>query len=241
VFVSGGARVDGRRLRSSLLAGARRLGAVVVDAPARLVSAPAGSWAVHTPGGEIGADVVVVASGAWVNSVLEPLGYQLAVESQRGQIAHLLLEGRETGNWPSVLPLASHYIVSFDAGRIVVGATRETGSGFDARITAGGMLEVLSNALSVAPGLAPASLIETRVGLRPLATRHGPFLGPVIGLANLFVNTGFGPAGLTMAPVASAALAQLVLTGSSDVDLSAFAPPEHARRADNYKEAAHVR
>jgi D-amino-acid dehydrogenase len=115
----------------------------------------------------------------------------------------------------------------------VVGATRETGSGFDARITAGGVLEVLSNALSVAPGLASASLIETRVGLRPLATRHGPLLGPVIGLPNLFVNTGFGPAGLTMAPVAGAALAQLVLTGSSDVDLSAFAPPERARKADN--------
>ena len=53
-----------------------------------------------------------------------------------------------------------------------MGATRETGSGFDARITAGGVLEVLSNAVSVAPGLAAASLIETRVGLRPLATRH---------------------------------------------------------------------
>jgi glycine/D-amino acid oxidase-like deaminating enzyme len=231
VFVSGGARVDGRRLRSGLLAGARRLGAVVVDAPARLVAAAAGSWTVQTPDGEIGADVVVVASGAWVNSVLEPLGYQVAVEPQRGQIAHLLLEGRETSNWPSVLPLASHYIVSFDAGRIVVGATRETGSGFDARITAGGVLEVLSNALSVAPGLASASLIETRVGLRPLAARHGPFLGPVMGLPNLFVNTGFGPAGLTMAPVAGEALAQLILTGSCDLDLSAFTPPDRAGRA----------
>lgn len=233
VFVSGGARVDGRRLRSGLLAGARRLGAVVVDAPARLVPASTGSWAVHTPAGEIGADVAVVACGAWVNSVLEPLGYQLAVEPQRGQIAHLLLEGSDTASWPSVLPLASHYIVSFDAGRIVVGATRETGSGFHARITAGGVFEILSNALSVAPGLASASLIETRVGLRPLAGRHGPYLGPLIGLPTLFVNTGFGPAGLTMAPVAGAALAQLILTGSGDLDLNPFAPTERARGADN--------
>lgn len=180
----------------------------------------------RTPGGEIGADVVVVAAGAWANSLLEPLGHQLAVEPQRGQIAHLLLEGSDTAGWPSVLPLASHYIVPFDAGRVVVGATRETGSGFDARVTAGGVLEVLGNALSVAPGLASASLIETRVGLRPLAEPHGPFLGPVTGLPNLFVNAGFGPAGLTMAPVAGAALAQLVLTGSCDLDLdlSAFAP-----------------
>jgi len=227
VFVSGGARVDGRRLRSGLLAGARRLGAVVLDAPARLVPASAGSWAVHTPGAEIDADVVVVAAGAWVNSVLEPLGHQLDVEPQRGQIAHLELEGRDTANWPSVLPPSSHYIVSFDAGRIVVGATRETGSGFDARITAGGTLEVLTNALTVAPGLASASLIETRVGLRPLAAEHGPYLGPVPGLPNLFLNAGFGPAGLTMAPVAGHALAQLVLAGSSDLDLSAFAPPGH--------------
>jgi len=225
VYVSGGARVDGRRLLSGLLAAAGRLGAVVVDAPARLVSTPAGSWAAYTPDSEIGADVVVVASGAWVNSVLAPLAYQVAVEPQRGQIAHLLLEGSDTANWPSVLPPASHYIVPFDAGRIVVGATRETGSGFDARITAGGVLEVLSNALSVAPGLASASLIETRVGLRPLAGRHGPFLGPVTGLPGLFVNAGFGPAGLTMAPVAGEALAQLVLTGSCDLDLTPFAPP----------------
>ena len=226
VLVSGGARVDGRRLRSGLLAGARRLGAVVVDAPARLVPTSGGSWAVHTPRDEIYADVVVVASGAWVNSVLEPLGYQLAVEPQRGQIAHLLLEGSNTATWPSVLPLGSHYIVPFDAGRIVAGATRETGSGFDARITVDGMLEVLSNALSVAPGLASASLLETRVGLRPLAPQHGPFLGAVPVPPNLFVNSGFGPAGLTMAPVAGEALAQLILTGSSTLDLTAFAPPE---------------
>jgi D-amino-acid dehydrogenase len=225
VYVSGGARVDGRRLRAGLLAGAGRLGAVVVDAAARLVPGTAGSWAVQTPEGEIGADAVVVASGAWANSVLDPVGYQLDVEPQRGQIAHLLLEGSDTAGWPSVLPPASHYIVSFDAGRIVVGATRETGSGFDPRITAGGVLEVLSNALSIAPGLASASVIETRVGLRPLAARHGPFLGAVPGHPNLFVNAGFGPAGLTMAPVAGEALAQLLLTGSSDLDLGAFAPP----------------
>lgn len=225
VYVSGGARVDGRRLRAGLLAGAQRLGAEVVNATARLSPTAAHTWRVHTPAAEIGADVVVVACGAWVNSVLEPLGYRLAVEPQRGQLAHLHLDGCDTAKWPAVLPLDSHYVVPFDAGRIVVGATRETGSGFDARVTAAGMHQVLDNALSVAPGLAAASLLETRVGLRPLATRQTPFVGPVPGIANLFVSTGFGAVGLTMAPVAGHALAQLVLTGSSDTDLTAFAPP----------------
>jgi D-amino-acid dehydrogenase len=222
VFVSGGARVDGRRLRSGLLAGAGRLGASTVDAPARLELTPAGSPLVRTPDGEVGADVVVVAAGAWTGGVLRPLGREVAVEPQRGQIVHLLVEDGDTAGWPSVLPPAGHYLVPFDAGRVVVGATRETGSGFDARITAGGVREVLGQALSVAPGLATAALLETRVGLRPLAAR--PFLGPVTGIPGLVVNAGFGAAGLTMAPVVGQALADLILTGSSDIDLGPFAP-----------------
>ncbi len=50
---------------------------------------------------------------------------------------------------------------------MVAGATRETGSGFDVRVTPGGLAEILANALSVAPGLAAGTLLETRVGLRP--------------------------------------------------------------------------
>jgi D-amino-acid dehydrogenase len=128
-----------------------------------------------------------------------------------------------------VLPLASHYLVPFDEGRIVVGATRETGAGFDPRVTASGMREVLDTALSTAPGLSNASVVETRVGLRPVATQDIPFVGPVPGLTNLYVATGFGAVGLTVAPVAGEALAQTILTGSSSIELAPFAPPALAR------------
>jgi D-amino-acid dehydrogenase len=222
VHVSGGARVDGRLLRAGLLAAAQRLGAVMIASAARLTPRPPDSLAVVTPNGEIGADAVVVACGAWVNGVLAPLGHRLPVEPQRGQLVHLLLDGQDTASWPSLLPLSDHYVVPFDAGRVVVGATRESGSGFDPRVTAEGVRRVLGDALSVAPGLAGASLLETRVGLRPLAPV--PFLGPLPGVADLFVNAGFGAAGLTMAPVAGEALAQLMLTGASELDLAPFRP-----------------
>jgi D-amino-acid dehydrogenase len=229
LHVSGGARVDGRRLRDGLLEAARRLGTVIVQGAARLHVGAGGSCEVHTPTGPVAADAVIVASGAWTDHVLRPLGFQLGVEPQRGQICHLLLDGVNTSAWPSVLPLGAHYIVAFDGGRIVAGATRETGSGFDARVTAAGGQELLGNALSVAPGLAEATLLEIRVGLRPLADRQSPVIGAVPGYPALFVNTGLGAAGLTMAPLAGAALAQLVLGGSPDVDLRAFAPTEPAR------------
>jgi D-amino-acid dehydrogenase len=228
VHIAGGARVDGRRLRAGLLAGAQRSGAVLEQEQARLVRSER-SCVVHTSSGAVAADAVVVAAGAWTDDVLGPLGYHVEVEPQRGQIAHLLLPGVDTEHWPSVLPLADHYIVAFDAGRIVAGATRETGSGFDPRVTAAGVRHVLTNALSVAPGLASATLLETRVGLRPLADRQLPVIGAVPGRPGLFVNTGFGAAGLTMAPLAGAALAQLILGQQPQIDLSAYAPPARVR------------
>lgn len=87
---------------------------------------------------------MVVAAGAWAPSLLLPLGVALPVEPQRGQIVHLQLPGRDTRDWPVVLPTSSHYLLAFDDSRVVVGATRESGVGFDYRVTASGQVEVLA-------------------------------------------------------------------------------------------------
>ena len=124
-------------------------------------------------GGErIEADAVVVAAGAWAPALLAPVGVPLAVEPQRGQITHLHLDGVDTAAWPVVLPPGSHYLIAFEGGRVVAGATRERGAGFDHRVTAAGQAEVLNQALAVAPGLAGApwtlALLSTA---RPMMTK----------------------------------------------------------------------
>ncbi|MDN4614635.1 FAD-dependent oxidoreductase [Leifsonia sp. F6_8S_P_1B] len=207
LHLSGGARVDGRRLREALLAGAQAHGAELIEGTAALTE----SGGVEVEGRAVPADAVVVAAGAWTDLLLAPLGARVGVEPQRGQLVHLRVEGVETRDWPSVHPVAPHYLVAFDGGRVVAGATRETGSGFDARETADGLRQVLADALAVAPGLADATVIETRVGLRPLADGDEPVFGPVEGHAGLFVNAGFGAAGLTMGPLVGDLLARRVL------------------------------
>jgi D-amino-acid dehydrogenase len=222
LLVSGGARVDGRRLRAGLLAAAARHGASFVTGAAR-IGTDAGP-AVLVGDEPVGADAVVVAAGAWIDELLRPLGLEVGIEPQRAQLVHLCMPGADTAAWPSVLPAGPSYLVAFGGGRVVAGATRETGSGFDPRVTGGGLHQVLTDALAVAPGLAAATVVETRVGLRPLP-RHGlPVIGAVPDRPGWFVTAGFGAAGLTIAPAAGHALAQLVLTGRSDLDLSAFAP-----------------
>lgn len=215
VHVPGGARVDGRRLTAALLEGVRRhhgnvlTGVVSVDASK-----------VSVEGDEIGADVVIVAAGAWTPALVSP--NIVGVTAQRGQICHLHLDGVDTGQWPSILPPADHYIVPFTDGRVVVGATREVGVG-DVRITADGVRHVLSQALDLAPGLGDASLVETRVGLRPYPTDgHRPTIGRLDD--RTWVITGFGAIGLTIGPLVGDRVAATVLGGEPEELLAPFAP-----------------
>ncbi|TDN44295.1 D-amino-acid dehydrogenase [Curtobacterium flaccumfaciens] len=207
LWIEGGGRVDGRTVRDALLDAGERLGGVRRRGRATLEA----DGRVQVDGDLLEVDGVVVAAGAWTNDLLGALGLRVPVAPQRGQITHLALPGVDTTHWPSVHPLSHHYLVAFDGSRIAVGATRETGSGFDARVTAAGQLQVLQDALSIAPGLADATVLETRVGLRPLADDAMPIVGAVPGNEGLFVATGYGAAGLTMGPLLGDALARRVL------------------------------
>jgi D-amino-acid dehydrogenase len=210
--VPGGARVDGRRLVAGVLTAAERLGATVMRGTVTITS-HGRRVRVHVDGSPLDADAVVVTGGAWTRPLVAPLGIAVDVEPQRGQIAHLHLADAPTGSWPTVVAVGDHYLVAFEGGRIVAGATRETGSGFDPRPTAAGVRQVLDDALALAPGLADATLVEVRVGLRPLAAGGCPTVGAVPDHDGLYVATGYGAAGLTMAPVLGDALAELVVTG----------------------------
>lgn len=224
VHISGAARVDGRLLTAALLRAAQRRGARIQVGRAEPLVRDGRVTGIRVGSEEIATDCVVVTAGAWAPEVLRPLGIQLAVAPQRGQITHLRLEGVDTEGWPVVLPQSSHYLLAFGGGRVVVGATRETGSGFDYRVTAAGQAEVLNQALAVAPGLGSATLVETRIGFRPVGPDLRPMLGRVAGLEGLVIGNGLGPSGLTIGPFAGRLLAQLVLGDVPDLDLAAYDP-----------------
>jgi D-amino-acid dehydrogenase len=120
--------------------------------------------------------------------------------------------------------MGSHYLLAFDDSRVVIGATREDNSGFDYRVTAGGEAEVLNAGLAVAPGLANATHIETRIGFRPASRNAKPILGRVPGIAGLTVGNGLGAAGLTIGPFAGKLLADLLTDAPLGIDLGVYAP-----------------
>jgi len=218
-----GARIDGRRLRDALVTAAQTGGLERRETSVQALRVESGRVvAVTVEDGEVACGSVAVAGGAWSDSLGKSLGVEIAVEPQRGQILHFGLPGQETGSWPVVGTLGDYYLVAWPGGRVVCGATRETGSGFDPRPTAAGVREVLDEALTLAPGLADSTLLEIRVGLRPLSADLMPVLGSVPGIDNAFVATGHGPSGLALGPFSGKCVAELILNGASPFDLSPF-------------------
>lgn len=222
--IPGAARVDARLLAAAMLRRAVAAGAQIVADLATLEQAGDGIRVRDGQGREVPADRVILTGGAWASRALAPLGLAHPVVPQKGQIVHLGLPGIDTSRWPVLLPMASHYLLAFDDSRVVIGATREEGSGFDTRVTAGGQAEVLNAALHWAPGLRDAVHIETRVGLRPAPPTIRPILGPAPRIEGLFLGNGLGAGGLTIGPWAGRQLARLATGAETETSLAPYAP-----------------
>ncbi len=227
VWIGGAARIDGRAIRGSLLRAAARHGARHVTGTAVLTERRGRvTGVVEVTGSEvIEADTVVVAAGAWTAQICAELSgaaaRRLAIGPQRGQIVHLDLPGTDTGQWPVVLPANGPYLLAFPPSRVVLGATRED-AGFDDRVTAGGLGGLLAAAAVLAPGLADATVAETRVGFRPVTPDGLPLLGTLTD--GLVIAAGNGPEGLTAGPWTGRAAAALALGERPAADLTAFDP-----------------
>lgn len=222
VHISGAARVNGRALRDALVRGAEKHGAKVLQGNARL-KIDSGKVVGVTMGSEsfLGEKVIVTA-GAWAKELINPLGIDFLVDAQKAQIVHLHSEGHETSDLPVIMPPNDQYIVAFDEGRIVIGATHENDKGFDMRVTAGGLHEVFDKALGIAPGLEDATVLETRVGFRPFTPGFLPVIGSLPTNEEVLLANGLGASGLTVGPYLGSQLAKLALGQPLEIDLELY-------------------
>lgn len=223
VFVSGGARVNGRALRNALVQAAKKNGAIFYEEEAiSLIQKNKKITGVKGKDQSFQADHVIITSGAWSKELVEPLGVKFLVKPQKAQIVHLHVTDTDTSTWPVVMPPNNQYILSFEEGRVVVGATHEDEVGFDHRVTAGGIHEILSKALEVAPGLHDSAILETRVGFRPFTPGFLPVIGALPHYEGVFLANGLGASGLTSGPFLGLELANLAMGKETELDLSLY-------------------
>jgi D-amino-acid dehydrogenase len=77
---------------------------------------------------------------------------------------------------------------------------------------------------SLIPRAFDGARVEEWVGMRPLTPDGLPVIGRLPGLQNAFVASGHQMLGVTLAPSTGYALAELVLDGTSNIDLTPFDP-----------------
>jgi D-amino-acid dehydrogenase len=225
---AGAARIDGRGMAEALRQGAIGRGVQFVSGTVCGVEG-AGQDAqgvqrvqrVHVEGhDDVTCGALSVTGGAWSASIGEWLHAPLPITPTKGQIVHLATE-EESGTWPIVQPLLTHYLVPWPGGRVACGGTFEPGAGFSATVTAAGLHELLRECLTVAPGLADATYLQTRVGLRPTSRDDRPVLGAIPGWENVWVATGHGANGLLLGPYSARLLAEQIVDEAGRLPLPA--------------------
>jgi len=160
-------------------------------------------------GGELHqADAYVAALGSYTPLLLRPLGLRLPVYPAKGYSATVPLGSDSVA--PSVsLTDDGHKIVFSRLGqRLRIAGTAEF-NGYNTELNAVRCRALTRRAAELFPALRPAGEVEFWCGLRPATPSNVPVIGRS-PIANLFINTGHGTLGWTMACGSAAALADIV-------------------------------
>lgn len=217
LYVEGAARVDGAMLRDTLIDAALLHGASYEVGVATLNDA----HTVAINGRTLTADHIVLTNGVWMKDMLGSLGIRVNFYMQKGQLIHVQMPGAYQ-ELPLVNIPSDPYIVPFDHGRIVIGATREDHVPMNPHHTLAGVMELLEKTFAFAPGLAAARLLEVRTGFRPFTPSFIPSFGRVPGMDSLLFANGLGSSGLTTGPYIGRILSELILEQSPSVDLAPY-------------------
>ena len=224
ILVSGDHQVDNRALVEALLTACERGGVHIVRRRAAgLELEHERVVAVRVADGErIGCSSIVLAAGASPTSIDGlPPGVAPPVRPVKGQLLHLRGPAEARLATRNVRGLDA-YIVTRPDGRVVIGATVEE-RGFDERVTAGGVHDLLRAGFELLPGVTELELIETSVGLRPGTPDNAPILGKT-EVEGLVVATGHYRNGVLLTPITSAAIAELLVTGETPKLIEPFSP-----------------
>jgi glycine oxidase len=223
VFSPEDTQVDNRKLVAALRVAAEAAGVRVSEyRSVNAISSRGGrvDGIILADGTKVGADVVVLAAGAWVRSI-EGVDPKLRppVRPIKGQMLALRMN--------PAAPLLSHvvwapgvYLVPRRDGRLLVGATVEE-KGYDTSLTAGGILTLLEAAWRAVPAIEELAIDEMWVGHRPGSRDDAPILGagPIDGL---IYATGHHRNGILLAPITADATARLILDGVVEAVIRPF-------------------
>jgi glycine oxidase len=184
----------------------------------RVVVAGGAVTGVELDGEVLPAGAVVVAAGSW-SGLVEGAGVpSTVVRPARGQLVSI---DTRPPLFRHVVSLHGRgYLVPRRDGSVLAGSTLEM-AGFRKQVTVGGLAAILDLARTLVPGLGEAEVTGSWSNFRPYTEDHLPVLG-ASSVKGLVLATGHFRNGILLAPATAVAIAELVATGRSSLDLAPF-------------------
>lgn len=209
-------------LTRALVAAARRHGARLIEqSRVRRIAHEGKDMVVETDRGTLRGDAVVLAAGSWSGDVaVDSVAGRLPVRPVRGQLLYLAWTGPQLRR---VTWSRRCYIVPWDDGTVLVGATVEE-AGFDERATVAGVRDLLDAACEIVPHAWTCGFRGVRVGLRPATPDDLPVIGASSHVPNLMYASGHYRNGVLLAPVTAQLVADALLDNRIDPALEAVSP-----------------
>ncbi|MDY4760640.1 FAD-binding oxidoreductase [Streptococcus thoraltensis] len=231
LYASGAARLDGAALTQTLL---QASACPVVRKEVRLKKVANG----YDIDNQL-FDRVILATGAWLGKILEPLGYDVDVRPQKGQLLDYQFEDYQTEDLPVFMPEGELDVIPFIDGKVSVGASHENDKGFDLTVDETVLNRLESEAREFFPKVDEAVSKSDRIGIRAYTSDFSPFYGQVPDLEGVYVASGLGSSGLTTGPLIARELVSMLKNQefwlhSDDYKASNYIC--HTVKADKYSE-----
>ena len=174
---------------------------------------------VATSRGMSTADSYVVAMGSYSPLLLRRIGISLLVYPIKGYSLTVPVTDASVAPVSTVMDEAYKVATTRLGDRIRVGGTAEI-AGYDNTLHPSRRGPLDRSLRDLFPHAGDAGQASFWSGLRPMTPDGTPVLGPVEGLGNLYLNTGHGTLGWTMAAGSGRVLADLVSGRRAEIDTS---------------------
>jgi D-amino-acid dehydrogenase len=172
-------------------------------------------------GQSLSADAYLAALGSYTPTLLKPLGIRLPVYPAKGYSATIALESDSVAPQVSLTDDGRKIVFSRLGQRLRVAGTAEF-TGYDTTVNQARCAAIMRRTLALFPRLGKCRNIEYWAGLRPATPGNVPIIG-TSRIANLFLNTGHGTLGWTMACGSGRLIADLIAGRKPEIEPAPYA------------------
>ncbi|MGH3029304.1 MAG: NAD(P)/FAD-dependent oxidoreductase [Gaiellaceae bacterium] len=168
---------------------------------------------------QLDGDAVVVAAGVWSRRLLESGGVRLPMEAAKGYSV--------TARGSGTVPRHAYYLAEAKVGCSTFGdVVRIAGvfdlTGLDVTLRRRRIETITRSAAAYFRDWEPEDVELEWAGLRPYPSDGLPIIDRVPGRDRIYVATGHGRLGLTLAPATGELLADVILAGAHPAELAPF-------------------